>query len=89
MRIIFFIFILSMSLYSNDSTKVKSDTTKIITDTLNMTPSPNMEVIKAKTKAVESKSSTSQQCNGTTKKGKQCSRTTTSSNGYCWQHGGN
>jgi hypothetical protein len=31
----------------------------------------------------------SSQCTATTKKGSRCKRMTTSSNGKCWQHGGN
>ena len=38
---------------------------------------------------VESRSSTSTQCLGTTKKGARCRRMTRSPNGYCYQHGGN
>lgn len=34
-------------------------------------------------------SSQSVQCSATTKAGNQCSRMTKSSNGKCWQHGGN
>lgn len=34
----------------------------------------------------ESNTSMSAQCSATTKKGKQCSRRTTNSNGRCWQH---
>lgn len=34
------------------------------------------------------KSSTSVQCSGRTKKGTRCQRMTKSSNGYCYQHGG-
>lgn len=34
-------------------------------------------------------SSQSVQCSATTKAGNRCSRMTTSSNGKCWQHGGN
>ncbi|MGV8018311.1 MAG: DUF5763 domain-containing protein [Ignavibacteria bacterium] len=30
--------------------------------------------------------SKSVRCNGITKKGAQCKRKTTNSNGYCWQH---
>ena len=40
-------------------------------------------------KEVEKAPTSSQRCNGRTKKGKPCKRTTKSSNGYCWQHGGN
>jgi hypothetical protein len=32
---------------------------------------------------------TSSQCSATTQKGSRCKRMTTSSNGKCWQHGGN
>lgn len=35
------------------------------------------------------KSATSSQCTATTQKGSRCKRMTTSSNGKCWQHGGN
>ena len=35
------------------------------------------------------KQSQSVQCSATTKKGTRCSRMTISSNGLCWQHGGN
>ena len=37
----------------------------------------------------DNKSTSSVQCAGTTKAGAQCKRMTKSSNGYCWQHGGN
>lgn len=36
-----------------------------------------------------SNQSTSSQCSAITKAGSRCKRTTTSSNGKCWQHGGN
>jgi len=36
----------------------------------------------------ESSTIISQQCSATTQKGQRCKRTTTSSNGKCWQHGG-
>ena len=35
------------------------------------------------------RNATSSQCTGTTKKGTRCKRMTTSSNGKCYQHGGN
>jgi len=37
----------------------------------------------------ETKISVSVQCAATTKAGTRCKRTTKSTNGYCWQHGGN
>ncbi len=37
----------------------------------------------------EAKKSTSVQCAALTKAGMRCKRMTKSSNGYCWQHGGN
>jgi hypothetical protein len=35
------------------------------------------------------RNATSSQCTATTQKGSRCKRMTTSSNGKCWQHGGN
>jgi hypothetical protein len=37
----------------------------------------------------DNKRTVSVQCAGTTKSGSRCKRMTLSSNGYCWQHGGN
>lgn len=65
----------SSSNNSNSKTKTSpSQTTKKETQTNN---SPTNQ------------SSQSVQCSATTKAGNQCSRMTKSSNGKCWQHGGN
>jgi hypothetical protein len=45
--------------------------------------------VKEKKTADYNRNATSSQCTATTKKGSQCKRMTTSSNGKCWQHGGN
>lgn len=37
----------------------------------------------------QAKRAISVQCSGTTQAGARCKRMTKSSNGYCWQHGGN
>jgi hypothetical protein len=65
------------------SSKVSSSTT------------PNTKVTKTEVKSSTNQSaktvtqSASVQCSATTKAGTRCKRTTKSSNGKCWQHGGN
>lgn len=51
--------------------------------------SKSTETEKQNTNVATEKSTSSVQCTATTKAGNQCSRMTKSSNGKCWQHGGN
>ena len=50
---------------------------------------PPVSTSSSKTAKSDTKSSASVQCAATTKSGTRCKRMTKSSNGYCWQHGGN
>lgn len=53
------------------------------------TPTPTIRSIGPRSNAGGSRRASSVQCGATTKRGYQCKRMTRSSNGYCWQHGGN
>ena len=64
----------------SSSTNQSSPATNQTIPTQNQTQSNNPS---------QNQSSQSKQCSATTKAGKQCSRMTNSSNGKCWQHGGN
>lgn len=60
--------------------------------TVKTTPSTAPQTQKKETQNYNTptnQSSQSVQCSATTKAGSQCKRTTKSSNGKCWQHGGN
>lgn len=46
------------------------------------------EIVEKPKETVAVPSKVSVRCNGITKKGLRCKRTTTNANGYCWQHGG-
>jgi len=61
--------------------------TKISSSTSTKTNSANTEIKNSSTNSVSQ--STSVQCSATTKAGTRCKRMTKSSNGKCWQHGGN
>jgi hypothetical protein len=52
-------------------------------------PTPPSAIEAKPSSNVESRRSYSVQCSATTKRGYQCKRMTRSSNGLCWQHGGN
>ena len=60
-----------------------------VTKTSLSDPTPTNKRETKNYKAPTSQTSQSMQCSGTTKKGAQCGRMTKSSNGKCWQHGGN
>jgi hypothetical protein len=53
------------------------------------TPNTNITEKEVKTPIKQTTNSGSVQCSAATKAGSRCKRTTTSSNGRCWQHGGN
>jgi hypothetical protein len=53
------------------------------------TPNTNITKPEVKTPIKQTTNSVSVQCSATTKAGARCKRMTKSSNGRCWQHGGN
>jgi hypothetical protein len=63
---------------------------KICHPSQTITTTKKTETINSSTaKETQQSNSSSLQCSASTKAGNRCKRTTTSSNGKCWQHGGN
>ena len=70
--------------------KVCKPPTKVNTDTSKESKSTTTSVKKEKTSTTKKVTkSYSRRCSATTKSGTRCKRMTKSSNGKCWQHGGN